>query len=60
VSKEKPVSVYKRMETDEEFQNRLVSLGVSKWSVCDKAAKVLDDFAWTERKVQRKIVEDVS
>lgn len=57
----KYLSVFKRLERDDEFRSRLVAEHkVERHDVASKSDQVLDAWAWENRKVQRKIVEDVS
>ena len=52
-------SVYKRLETDAEFRKRLRNEHKCDVSTLVTSAE-LDDIAWDQVKVQRRIVEDVS
>lgn len=59
MSKPKYVSVYKRMETDDEFRRRLRAAWRDvEWFM--GGGKALDDMAWDKCKMQRRIVEDAS
>ena len=60
MSREKPIKVFKRTETDEELRERLLSAGVERWRVINVGGKDLDDTAWAARKMQRKIVDDAA
>lgn len=64
-SEPKHRAVFKRMETDREFVDRLRVVfdqrGMSDWGALKyKAAADLDEYAWDAVKMQRRIVEDVS
>lgn len=52
-------AAYKRMETDAEFNDRLIAAGADKWRL-GFAGERLDDWAWNNKKMQRRIVEDVA
>ncbi len=47
---------YKRLETDEEFRERIVKLYPWAW-MQGSAGVVLDDQAWHNWKMQRRILE---
>ena len=53
-------AVFKRLETDAEFTARLIAAGVERHMLDGAAGERLDDWGWYWRKMQRRIVEDVS
>lgn len=55
----KYIAVFKRLEKDAEFRNRIrreMKVDVS----TSREGKALDDWAWEAHKMQRRIIEDVS
>ena len=50
-------ATYWRLETDAEFKERLYAMGVPRDGLCALALNGLDEWAWGEYKVQRKLVE---
>lgn len=52
-----PGSLYLGLETDAEFRARLVAAGVDAIQAGWKCDARLDEWAWEQRKMQRKLVE---
>jgi hypothetical protein len=55
---EKVRSCFKRLETDAEFRARMKAAGI--WWDLSWSSERLDAEAWSARKMQRRIVEDVA
>lgn len=49
-------TVFKRVERDGEFHDRLRAAGCPRAQFYFDVA--LDDYAWTQKKMQRKLVDD--
>jgi hypothetical protein len=56
VVENRPGSVYKRLETDQELRARLVARGVYAYS---KSGYELDQYAWDQCRLERRIIEVV-
>lgn len=51
---------FKRMETDDEFRARLIEAGMDPWRVRGESSQKLDDIAWSQKQMQRRIIDDVA
>ena len=50
--------IFKRLERDREFIDRLIRAGVAGWNLFGMFGQQIDDYAWRFAKMQRRIVED--
>ncbi len=57
MTEKKYKAVFKRVETDREFQTRLRETA-GYWTFA--TGETLDNEAWSARKMQRRLVEDVA
>lgn len=51
-------TVFKRVERDDEFRDRLFAAGLPAYKLQARSEAELDDYAWSERRMQRRLVDD--